>query len=80
MNEIVVEQQIAASPATVYRYLTESEKWVLWQGETAELDATPGGIFALGMPNGMKARGQFTELVQDRRVEFTWGWTSAWWR
>ena len=74
MGEIRIEQRIAASPATVYSYLTESEKWVLWQSKTAELDARPGGIFLLEMENGMRARGQFTELIADRRVEFTWGW------
>ncbi len=26
------------------------------------------------MPNGATARGQFVELVPDRRVVFTWGW------
>ena len=26
------------------------------------------------MGNGMTARGQFVELVPDRRVVFTWGW------
>lgn len=74
MTEIRVEQRIAAAPATVYRYLTESEKWVLWQSESAQLDARPGGIFLLEMENGMRARGQFTQLIADKRVEFTWGW------
>ena len=74
MTEIVVEQQISAPPSTVYRYLTESEKWVQWQSQTADLDARRGGLFALGMPNGMNARGQFTELVPNQKVVFTWGW------
>jgi uncharacterized protein YndB with AHSA1/START domain len=26
------------------------------------------------MGNGMNARGQFVELVPDKRVVFTWGW------
>ena len=74
MTEIVVEQHIAAAPPVVYRYLTESEQWSKWQGESAELDARPGGIFSLVMGNGMNARGQFTELVPDTKVVFTWGW------
>lgn len=74
MSEIRVEQRIAAPPSTVYRYLTESEKWVLWQSQTADLDARPGGIFVLEMENGMRARGQFIELIPDVRVVFTWGW------
>ena len=74
MTELVLQQQIAAPPATVYRYLTEAEKWKSWQGVDAKLDARPGGIFAMFMGNGMTARGQFVELVPDRKVVFTWGW------
>lgn len=74
MTDIVLEQRIKASPSTVYRYLTESDKWTKWQGESVTLDARTGGIFSLIMGNGMNARGQFTELVPDERVAFTWGW------
>lgn len=74
MTELVVEQRIAAPPATVYRYLTESDKWSLWQGVEANFDARAGGIFSMVMGNGMNARGQFVELVPDTRVVFTWGW------
>ncbi|MGB7860531.1 MAG: SRPBCC family protein [Acidimicrobiia bacterium] len=74
MTEIVVEQRVAAPPATVYRYLTDSTKWALWQGPTATIDARAGGIFSIINGKGMNARGQFVELEQDRRVVFTWGW------
>jgi len=74
MTEIVLEQRIAAPPSTVYRFLTESEKWKLWQGVDAKLDPRVGGIFSMFMGNGMTARGQFVELEPDRRVVFTWGW------
>jgi uncharacterized protein YndB with AHSA1/START domain len=73
VTEIVLEQRIAAPPSTVYRFLTESEKWKLWQGVDAKLDARVG-IFSMFMGNGMAARGQFVELVLDSRVVFTWGW------
>jgi uncharacterized protein YndB with AHSA1/START domain len=74
LSQVVVEQRIAAPPATVYRYLTESEKWVEWQSESASLDPREGGLFALVMANGMRARGQFTELDPPKKVVFTWGW------
>ena len=74
MTEIVVEQLVRASPHTIYRYLTESHLWQQWQGAEAELDARNGGIFALNMPNGMLARGEFTELVPAQRVSFIWDW------
>ena len=74
MRDIVLKQRIEASPSTVYRYLTKSEQWSLWQGASASLDAKRGGIFSMVMCNGMNARGQFVELVPDKRVVFTWGW------
>lgn len=74
MTEIVLEQRIAAPPATVYRYLTEEEKWVLWQGVAASFDAREGGTFSATMPNGMNARGEFVRLVPGELVVFTWGW------
>lgn len=74
MTEIQLQQRIDAPPSTVYRYITEANKWKLWQGVDAELDPNPGGIFSMTMGNGMNARGQFVELVPDKRVVFTWGW------
>lgn len=71
---LVVERRIAAPPAEVYRYLTESEAWSRWQGVDATIEARPKGLFAMTMGNGMRARGQFLELEPYRRVVFTWGW------
>jgi uncharacterized protein YndB with AHSA1/START domain len=71
---IVVERRIAAPPSMVYTYLTESDKWARWQGDSATIEPKRGGVFAFSMANGMKARGQFIELVPYRRVVFTWGW------
>jgi uncharacterized protein YndB with AHSA1/START domain len=71
---IVVHRHIAASPATVYGYLTQSDKWARWQGIAATIEPTVGGLFAMAMPNGLRARGQIVDLVPNRRVVFTWGW------
>jgi uncharacterized protein YndB with AHSA1/START domain len=71
---ITVEQHVAAPPATVYAYLTDAERWVRWQGADATLDPAPGGIFRIQMGTGETARGEFVELVPDRKVVFTWGW------
>lgn len=74
MKPLVVSQRIAASPSTVYDYLTESDKWSRWQGVEARLEAREGGIFSMVMGNGMRARGEFKRLVPDELVVFTWGW------
>lgn len=71
---LVVERRVDATPAAVYAYLTDSERWARWQGAEATIDAQPGGLFRIRMGNGMCARGQFVELVPDTRVVFTWGW------
>ena len=71
---IIVTRRIAAPPSVVYAYLTDSDKWVRWQGVSATIEAKRGGLFALAMTNGTSARGQFVELVPDHRVVFTWGW------
>ena len=72
---IILERLIAAPPSVVYAYLTQAEKWARWQGVSATIQPSRGGIFAMCMAKGMKARGQFVELVPDQRVVFTWGWT-----
>lgn len=71
---LTVERRVAAPPAAVYAYLTESERWARWQGAGADVDAVPGGRFRMTMGNGMTAEGRFLELVTDERVVFTWGW------
>jgi uncharacterized protein YndB with AHSA1/START domain len=74
MSEITLEQRIEASPAEVYLYLTDARHWKRWQGVDATLDSRIGGVFSVLMANGMNARGEFLELVPNRRVVFTWGW------
>lgn len=73
-DPIVLERVIGAPPAVVYAYLTEADKWVLWQGTAATLDPRPGGTLVISMDNGMEVHGEFVELEPGRRVVFTWGW------
>ncbi len=72
---IRVERRINARPAAVYAYLTDSVKWARWQGASAEIEASVDGTFRMTMAGGQVAEGRFLELVPDRRVRFTWGWT-----
>ena len=71
---IVVERRIEATPQSIFEFLVESSAWAVWQGESCEIDARPGGIFKMVMPDGSTARGQFLELHPHTRVVFTWGW------
>jgi uncharacterized protein YndB with AHSA1/START domain len=71
---IRVERRIAAQPAAVFRYLTESDLWARWQGESAELEPTPGGRFMVRMAEGQVVEGEFVAVEPDRRVVVSWGW------
>jgi uncharacterized protein YndB with AHSA1/START domain len=71
---IRVEQRVAAPPASVFRYLTESELWSRWQGEQADLEPRPGGLFRVTMPGGQTVEGEYLEVEPDARVVISWGW------
>jgi len=71
---IRVERRVDAPPSAVFRYLTESELWARWQGESAALDATPGGRFQVTMADDQVVEGEFVAVEPDRRVVVTWGW------
>jgi len=70
-----VEELIAASPAELFPYLTEPDRYVRWMGVEAALEAQPGGVYRVRMSNEAVAVGEFVEVVPSRRVVFTWGWS-----
>jgi uncharacterized protein YndB with AHSA1/START domain len=73
-DTIRLERRVNAPPAAVFRYLTRPELWVRWQGETAELDPRPGGLFRIRMAEGQVVEGEYREVATNRRVVVTWGW------
>jgi uncharacterized protein YndB with AHSA1/START domain len=58
----------------VFRYLTESELWSRWQGESAELDPVAGGRVVIRMSEDQVVEGSFVEIQPGARVVITWGW------
>jgi uncharacterized protein YndB with AHSA1/START domain len=68
------EVRIAARPKTVFEFLTDPEKQVLWMGRRAELDARPGGIYRVEIDDQVTARGEFLEIEAPGRVVFSFGW------
>ncbi|MBI4172805.1 MAG: SRPBCC domain-containing protein [Actinobacteria bacterium] len=74
MTDVVVTRLIAASPATVFSFFTDAERWTSWQGVDGEVDARPGGVFRIRMPGAQVASGRFVEVVPEQRLVFTWGW------
>jgi uncharacterized protein YndB with AHSA1/START domain len=71
---IRVEHRIDAPPSTVYRYLTESNLWSRWQGESADLVPVPGGRFEVRMAEDQVVEGTYVAVEPDARVVITWGW------
>jgi uncharacterized protein YndB with AHSA1/START domain len=80
MNEPLIvrrETQIAASPATVFAFLTDPDKIVSWMGIEATTEAHPGGLYLLKGIAGDRARvarGAFREVVPVHRLAYTFGW------
>ena len=68
------EVRIAARPETVFEFLTDPEKHVLWMGRRAELDARPGGIYFVEINDQATARGVFLEVQPPGRVLLSFGW------
>jgi uncharacterized protein YndB with AHSA1/START domain len=71
---VELQVRLGAAPDEVFRYLTDAERYVRWQGVKAELDPRPGGVFRVWMDADTVARGEFVEVEAPRRVVFSWGW------
>jgi len=69
---ITASVRIAAPPEVVFPYFTDPQLMVTWIGDQVDLDAQPGGRFALDF-SGVAARGSFVEVEPPHRVVFTWG-------
>jgi uncharacterized protein YndB with AHSA1/START domain len=73
---VEVSVYIAARPETVFAYFTDPERYVQWMGVRATLEPTPGGVYRVGMRDGVDAIGEFVEVDPPHRLVFTWGWTN----
>jgi len=73
-NVVELQVRLDAPPEQVFRYLTEPDRYVQWQGVKAELDPRPGGVYRVWMDADTVASGAFVSVEPARRVVFTWGW------
>jgi uncharacterized protein YndB with AHSA1/START domain len=74
-TETAVEREIAiaASPETVWEFLVDPEKATRWMGQSASLDARPGGEYRVEVVREV-AIGEFVEVDPPHRLVWTWGW------
>ena len=66
------ELRIEARPETVFAFLTDPDKMTQWKGDSAQLDARPGGVYRVQIGQA-EVVGEFVELDPPHRVVFTWG-------
>jgi uncharacterized protein YndB with AHSA1/START domain len=63
---------IEAPPEIVFAHLVTPEGMLAWMGQHAELDATPGGVFAVDI-DGTPVRGEYLEVDPPHAVVISWG-------
>ena len=68
-----LEIRIDAAPETVFALLTDPARMKIWFAELVDADARPGGVFRISGPVGVSIEGTYLEVVQNRKVVFTWG-------
>ena len=74
MAELVREITIAATPETIWPFLTDPERHVEWEGTVAEIDPRPGGVYRVLVGGQHQSAGEYLEVVPMEKVVFTFGW------
>lgn len=71
------EIAIAASPETVWEFLVDPDKAILWMGDRATFDVRPGGAWSVDVIPGNTASGEFVEIDPPNRLVYSFGWAST---
>jgi uncharacterized protein YndB with AHSA1/START domain len=70
--DLTTSIDIEAPPEVVFAHLVTPEGMVAWMGQHAELDPTPGGVFAVDI-DGTPVRGEYVEVDPPHTVVVSWG-------
>jgi uncharacterized protein YndB with AHSA1/START domain len=68
---------IRATPATVFRFFTDSAYWARWWGSGSTIDPRPGGRVFIRYPGGNEAAGEVLEIHPPERIVFTYGYENG---
>lgn len=68
---------ICAERATVFRFFTDSELFAKWWGAGSSIEGKPGGKVVIRYPNAAVAAGEVLEIVNGKRIVFTYGYESG---
>ncbi len=63
---------IEAPPEVVFEHLVTPAGMLAWMGQHADLDARPGGVFAVDI-DGNPIRGEYLEVDPPHVVVVSWG-------
>jgi uncharacterized protein YndB with AHSA1/START domain len=84
LPSVTIVRRIKASPARIFRAITEPSQMLQWWGPdagptlSAEADVRPGGRFSVvfRLMNGEEHNptGVYREVIPDRKLVFTWEW------
>jgi uncharacterized protein YndB with AHSA1/START domain len=74
MAELVREIVIAATPETIWPFLTDRDRHLEWLGTEVEIDPRPGGTYRVLVGGEHQSGGEFVEVVPMEKVAFTFGW------
>src|ERR1700677_3056991 len=72
-TDAVKEIVVRATPAKVFPYLVDPDLMVQWLGSEVSLDLVRGGDVRIRC-GGHPGVGEFTEIVTNEKVVFTFGW------
>ena len=72
-SEVCLEIPIAASPAIVFAFLTDSKRMSCWLAQDVIATPQPGGALRLWDPKGCWIEGTYLTAIPNRGVAFTWG-------
>ncbi len=71
-QSIQFEIIIKATPALVYEAFTNATSMQEWMCDFATVNAKPGGRLYASWNSGFYAVGEYTDLVPNQRITFTW--------
>jgi uncharacterized protein YndB with AHSA1/START domain len=70
--ELRLTRRYEATPAEVWRVLTEPASIARWLAAPVDVDLVPGGAFELALGNGSRIDGRVREVVPERLLELDW--------
>lgn len=68
---------IHATPETVYRFFTDTNRWAKWWGAGSTIEPKPGGELYVRHPGGVESAGKVLEVDPPKRLVFTYGFVSG---